>query len=82
MNDEKRKEAVDWLMARLHSLRDWYSLGAAVDCEETRKNLRRDLDDLLGEFLKKFKLVSTTPIQFRIDKDGIVTFYWPKELPS
>jgi len=56
MSPERRKEIEDFILAKINSLVDWYCNGDAVDCAETRQNIRRDLDCILRETEEKYLL--------------------------
>lgn len=63
MANAKRKSEIRKYTERLiDAVMEWYTQGDAIDCDETRKNINKDLDSVLPRVeakfgLKKFKKV-------------------------
>lgn len=70
---ERKAEVLAYIKHRIAVVMEWYTGpgSEAVDCKETRANINKDLDCILPETVKKFKLkkiprvlrVRTTPGQ-------------------
>jgi hypothetical protein len=55
MSPSKRQEIIAYTKMLIDGVMDWYSSGA-IDCDETRKNINRDLKSVLPRVEEKFGL--------------------------
>lgn len=66
IRDDKKKEIMDHLYLRAKICLEWYI--DTVWCEETKRNIQKDLDSILYETEKRFNL-EKIPFYFKLTRD-------------
>lgn len=56
MKESRRKEIIAYTNCLIDGVMEFYVRGEAVDCDETRKNINRELDSVLPRVEERFGL--------------------------
>ena len=51
-----KEEIKKFIDEKIHGVMDWYTHGEAIDCQETRDNMNKELGSILPAVEKKFNL--------------------------